>query len=445
MVPCAWPERRSTLVLGLPFGLSEDAMRRALPTAIVAAAALVALGGTPTQAARTDALVVGLGDPDRVNGQYVVLLDRSATTGRMTSMATKEYGAQVEHVYSAAVRGFSARMTLRQARGLAGEPGVQLVQADLRIQTAAQRLPTGVNRANADASPTARINRRPRPRLDVDVAVIDSGVDLDHPDLRVHRAGATNCTPTPGGANDQNGHGTHVAGTIGAIDNRTGVVGVAPGARIWPVRVLDAFGSGTMGEVICGVDFVTANAARIEVANMSLGAQGGRDDGRCGASGDAMHRAICRSVRRGVTYVVAAGNAGVDASFTTPAAYNEVITVSALADYNGRPGGGAAASCPDSTVRDDAFADFSNFGPDVDLVAPGVCIRSTAPGGRYATMSGTSMASPHVAGAAALFLATRPNAAPARVRQALVRRGSAWSGAGDPDARREPLVDVTGF
>ena len=138
-----------------------------------------------------------------------------------------------------------------------------------------------------------------------------------------------------------------MAGTIGAINNSSGVVGVAPGIPIYSVRVLNNQGSGSFSSIICGIDWVTANAARlnIKVANMSLGGSG-TDDGNCGNSNaDAMHKAICTSVAAGVTYVVAAGNSNVDFSGFVPAAYNEVLTVTAAADYNGQPGGGAAATC----------------------------------------------------------------------------------------------------
>ncbi|MDQ4084481.1 MAG: S8 family serine peptidase [Actinomycetota bacterium] len=375
---------------------------------------------------------------------YVVLLEDTAGVDRALTKAQDAYGATVDNVYRSAIKGYSARLTPAEARALAHAPGVQAVRPDIRFEIAAQRMPTGINRANAERSPRAGINGRDR-RVNVDVAVIDTGVDLDHPDLNVYRRGSKDCSATGVGANDQNGHGTHVAGTIGALDNRTGVVGMAPGARIWPVRVFGRSGAGSLAEVICGVDYVTAHAGQIEVANMSLSSVGGRDDGKCGNEvGDPLHQAICASVAAGVTYVVAAGNWGRDAALSSPSSYDEVITVSALADFNGRPGGGARATCrPD---RDDTFADFSNYGADVDLVAPGVCIRSTWRNGGYSSISGTSMASPHVAGGAALYLARHPAASPQGVRSALVRSGSsAWNSGDDGDATREPLLDVAGF
>ena len=273
--------------------------------------------------------------------------------------------------------------------------------------------------------------------------MIDTGVDLDHPDLNVNRAKAKNCALALS-ADDDNGHGSHVSGTIGALDNGAGVVGMAPGARIWPVKVLNAAGVGFTSDIVCGIDYVTANAASIEVANMSLGGDGS-DDGNCGRTdGDAEHQAICRSVAAGVTYVVAAGNDSADAATSAPAAYDEVITVSALSDFNGLPGGGAPSTCRADV--DDTFADYSNHGADVDMIAPGTCILSTWMNGGYDTISGTSMASPHVAGGAALYKATHPTATPAQVRSALQSAGTLdWNDVDDPDPVKERLLDVSTF
>ncbi|MFI9813759.1 S8 family serine peptidase [Saccharothrix variisporea] len=376
------------------------------------------------------------GHADARTSAYIVVL----ADGVATSSVTADHAVTVDHVYSSALRGYSGRMTAATAARLARDPRVVLVQPDGVATTTAQTTPTGIDRIDAELSPTAAIDGTDQ-RVTVDVAVIDTGVDLDHPDLNVYTAGAKNCS-TGKSADDGNGHGTHVAGTIGALDNGVGVVGVAPGARIWPVRVLNAQGSGSFSDIICGIDYVTAHANEIEVANMSLGGSG--SDSACGTNKDAMHEAICRSVAAGVTYVVAAGNSAANSSTFVPAAYDEVITVSALADFNGQPGGGAAATC--RTDVDDTFADFSNYGPDVDLIAPGVCILSTWKGGGYNTISGTSMASPHTAGGAALYKATHPTASPATVKSALQAAGTDnWNTGTDPDATHERLLNVATF
>jgi subtilisin len=247
------------------------------------------------------------------------------------------------------------------------------------------------------------------------VAIIDTGISPNHPDLNV--VGGRNCS-TGNSWSDGNGHGTHVAGTVAA---RGAIVGVAPGAPLYAVRVLNNAGSGSWSSIICGVDWVTANAATIKVANMSLGGSGTAGSG-CASS--SLRQAICRSVAAGVTYVVAAGNSASDAAGFVPAAYPEVITVAAIADFDGKAGGGATATCRSDV--DDTHANFSNYGiagagaaGHVDITAPGVCIKSTwHSGDGYHTISGTSMASPHVAGAAALWLSGR-SGSPADVRTAL--------------------------
>jgi subtilisin family serine protease len=269
------------------------------------------------------------------------------------------------------------------------------------------------------------------------VAVLDTGIDLGHPDLNV--VGGRNCAKGKS-FEDGNGHGTHVAGTIGAKDDGNGVVGVAPGARLYSVRVLNNNGFGSWSSIICGIDWVTANAAAtgIKVANMSLGGSG--SDGTCAST--ALHRAICNSVNSArVTYVVAAGNSSANLSGFVPAAYDQVLAVTAVADFNGRPGGGASPTCRSDV--DETPADFSNFAGSADsahtIAAPGVCIASTWKSGGYNTISGTSMASPHVAGAAALCLAgpcagMSPSQVMSKLRADAAARPASYGFSGDPNS-----------
>ncbi|MGH2734885.1 MAG: S8 family serine peptidase, partial [Actinomycetota bacterium] len=355
----------------------------------------------------------------------------------------ERFGLDVSLVYRDALKGYAASMTPTTAASLEGLGNVAWVERDKVMRVAAQNLPTGVNRAEADLSPTAAIDGADT-RVDVDVAVIDTGVNLSHPDLNVNAAGAKNCTNPLTSVEDLNGHGTHVSGTIGALDNTSGVAGMAPGARIWPVKVLTDVGVGLNSQVICGIDYVAAHAAEIEVANMSLGGAG-EDDGNCGeTSGDAEHAAICSAVAAGITFVVAAGNDSADAKDSSPAAYDEVITVSALSDFDGAPGGAGSPTCRDD--QDDTFADYSNFGSDVDIIAPGTCIESTWMAGGYDTISGTSMASPHVAGAAALYASRNPSATPDQVKSALQSAASLdWDNSDDGDSTKERLLNATTF
>ena len=417
-------------------------MRRRFAPVAIAASTLLALGSTALTATAAPSSGSDL-DQSAAVGNYIVVLTDDADSRSIASAHDARAGIDVGHVYTSALQGYSAKMAPAVADLLENDPAVKWVQQDTAVKTTAQTTPTGVNRSDADVSPTAKINGVDE-RVNVDVAVIDTGVDLTHPEINVYTPGAKNCSIGAINANDLNGHGTHVSGTIGAIDNGNGVVGMAPGARIWPVKVLTDAGSGLNSDVICGIDYVTAHANEIEVANMSLGG-GGADDGNCGnTNNDAMHKAICRSVAAGITYAVAAGNDSEDAANSTPAAYDEVITVSALADFNGTPGGGAPSTCRADV--DDTFASFSNFGADVDIIAPGVCINSTWMLGGYNTISGTSMAAPHVAGGAALYKANNPGATPAQVKAALRSAGTTnWSNADDPDGVKEPLLNVSTF
>jgi subtilisin len=240
---------------------------------------------------------------------------------------------------------------------------------------------------------------------------------------------------------DDNGHGTHVAGIAAAIDNDRGIVGVAPGARVWAVKVLAADGGGSFSDVICGLDWVVANRNTIDVVNLSLSGQG--SDGPCESS--PLHQAICNVVNSGVTVVVAAGNQGTDASTRVPANFDEVITVSAMADSDGAPGQDGPPTC--SGQADDTFFAFSNFGADIDIAAPGDCIDSLWNDGTVRSESGTSSASPHVAGAVALFVqsnGSQPN--PEQVRTWLLTEASKpqqdpeFGFSGDSDRVPEPML-----
>jgi subtilisin len=373
-------------------------------------------------------------------GDYIVVLKGTASSpGTLAGQHAGRYGARVGHVYRHALRGYSATLPSSRLAALRADPNVAAVVPDLPVRALAQTLPTGINRVDGELSSTVSGNGSGS--VDVDIAIIDSGIATGHPDLNV--AGGVNCV---GGTSfdDDFDHGTHVAGIAAARDNADGVVGVAPGARLWAVKVLNFQGEGSTSQVICGIDWVTGQAGTIEVANMSLGGIGRWGSySRCNSLFDPMHPAICRSVAAGVTYAVAAGNSRTNLANNNivPAAYPEVVTVSSLADFNGQPGGGAAPTCRADT--DDTFSNTSNYGADIDLIAPGVCILSTVPPSGLETFSGTSMASPHVAGAAALYKSTHATATPAQVKAALQAAGNlSWNDADDPDPTKERLLNV---
>jgi subtilisin len=388
----------------------------------------------------------------------IVLLRESdgVDTDRVVQRVSRAEGIRATHEFRHALHGFAASLTPGQVRRVARDPEVEAVVPDAVVELAAQATPAGVRRVGAVEAPATRIDGRDGAgeRIDADVAVIDTGIDPSHPDLNV--VGGYNCATTNRSDwSDKQGHGTHVAGTVGALDNGIGVVGAAPGVRLWSVRVFDANAFSRISWIVCGIDWVTSlrdagdpDGATIEVVNMSL-RDPGTDDGNCGfTNADPEHRAVCSSVAGGTTYVVAAGNDRRVASLWRPASYNEVITVSAIADFDGIPGGRSSAPCTSfgTTDVDDTFADFSNYGGDVDITAPGVCVLSTLRGGGYGRVSGTSMASPLVAGAAAVSKALHPTAAPSTVRYALRAAGSnAWAEGTDRDATHEPLLDMSSF
>ncbi len=412
--------------------------------------------------ALTGAMLLGLSVPSVVSAggapesTYLVALRPAAgDSDTFAALRAQQLGFTILNTYRNAVLGFAASMTPAARAELAADPLVSSIEPDRRFRATAQYIPLGIARVRADESATASIDAVDPPRINVNVAVLDTGVDTAHSDLNV--AGGYSCVKGRS-YDDHYGHGTHAAGIIGALDDRSGVVGVAPGARMFGVKVLDDDANGTTRELLCGIEWVTSTRtdrdARndIDVANLSLGGVGA-DDGNCGYSdNDILHQAVCKSVAEGVTYVVAAGNEHEDASKLIPAAYNEVITVSALADSDGRRGGnGGSPTC--RADEDDTLANFSNYGSAVDITAPGVCIFSTMPedaaigdGSGYGTLTGTSFAAPHVAGAAALWISKHRGASPDEVRKALVLAGNDhWDNSQDGDRVKEPAVDVSTF
>ncbi len=411
----------------------------------------------------TSKLAVGVeknkSNAEIIPDQYIVVFkDDIDDSEGVTQDLERKHGVLRGHFYKKALKGFSARLSSEKLQKVKADPRVLFVSEDREVSILVkdqpreekiprenvrkpkptptqppQKVPTGVSRIGLNASNEGE---------GVGVAVIDTGISLTHPDLKDNIVANKTCVTGTSSGNDDNGHGSHVAGTIAALNNSVGVIGVAPKAKLLAVKVLNAQGFGTWSSVICGVDYVTANASlfNIKVANMSLGG-GGSSDNNCGNSNsDPLHKAICKSRDAGVTYVVAAGNSSVNSSTSVPAAYDDsVITVSALADSDGQPGGLGSAT---SYGADDTFATFSNYGGVVDLGAPGVSIYSTYKNNGYTILSGTSMASPHVAGSAALYLKTNPTASWSQVRDGLKATGEAsGSGHTDPSGLHpEPVV-----
>lgn len=254
-------------------------------------------------------------------------------------------------------------------QALEQHPGVLRIDDDVVVEALAQTLPWGIDRVDADLVWPTGNNADP-----IKVAIIDTGISLSHPDLAANIKGGVNTINPNKNANDDNGHGSHVAGTAAALNNTVGVVGVGPLIDLYAVKVLNRNGSGFLSDVIEGIQWAVTNG--MKVTNMSLGTS---------SNIQSFHDAVIAANNAGLVQVAAAGNSGGAVSF--PAAYAEVIAVSA-------------------TDSNNALASFSSRGPEVDLAAPGVSIYSTYKGTSYATLSGTSMASPHVAGSAALVLNT---------------------------------------
>ncbi|SFQ28358.1 S8 family serine peptidase [Hymenobacter arizonensis] len=358
----------------------------------------------PTSSVDTAAATADARPDDVIPGQYIVVLK----DGAVATSPTDNYEDKVRKVrasaqgllrgrglraeavgvaYGHVLKGFAAKLTPQEAAELAKDEQVSYVEADRMISLG--KPVKGPKEPAPEPTPTPTPTPSPTPSTQTvpygitrvgygdgtgkTAWVIDSGIDLNHPDLNVDVTRSRSFLSSSTSAEDGNGHGTHVAGTIAAINNTYGVVGVAANATVVAVRVLDAAGSGSTSGVIAGVDYVGANGRVGDVANMSLG----------GGASQALDDAVLNASNKGILFALAAGNNSGNAALNSPARVNgaNIFTISAM-DIN------------------DSWASFSNFGnPPIDYCMPGVSIRSTWIGDGYNTISGTSMATPHMAGA----------------------------------------------
>ncbi len=313
-----------------------------------------------------------------VEGQYIVVfkktMGKNGNVQESVNSLLNSYGisaSAVQHLYEHSVEGFAARMSADEAREIGKHATVAYVEQDRVVTLAkpgggggglpAQTTPWGITRVGGAGNGVGKV-----------AWIIDTGIDLDHPDLTVDAARSRNFVSTTASADDDNGHGTHVAGTVAAINNSVGVVGVAAGATVVAVKVLNRRGSGTYSQIIAGVDYVASNGANGNVANMSLG----------GSASQALDDAVISAASKGIKFALAAGNESTNASSKSPARANgpNIYTVSAMSSG-------------------DNWASYSNYGnPPVDYCAPGSSILSLWKSGGTNTISGTSMAAPHVAG-----------------------------------------------
>ncbi|GGM83285.1 hypothetical protein GCM10011609_19010 [Lentzea pudingi] len=347
---------------------------------------------TPTAIAE-QAVLPGAG-AQAVEGSYIVVLKDGARTP--ASALASRYQGNVRHTYSAALNGFSVTgMSERQARRLAADPDVQFVERNTfaTIQATQTNPVWGLDRIDQANLPLSKSYTYPNTASNVTAYVLDTGIRKTHSEFEGRASDGYDFIDNDSVAQDCQGHGSHVAGTVGGK-----TYGVAKKAKLVGVRVLDCNGSGPWDGIIRGIDWVTANGKKPAVVNMSLGGSG---------TNSSLENAVRRSISAGFTYVLAGGNSGQDACNFTPARTPEAITVGAS----------------DRTDKRSIYsAGSSNYGRCLDIWAPGSDIVSASHSSDTGTrsMGGTSMASPHVAGAAALYLSANPSATPAQVRNALV-------------------------
>jgi aqualysin 1 len=369
------------------------AMRMRKTVLLLAVAIAMSLLCAGAVLAQQSATTPGQGPPEgAVPGRYIVVFDEGEVRDP-TAVArehAQRHGAEVLFTYQYAIEGYAARLPERRLDEVRADERVDYVELDQTMHAQAQTLPWGINKIDADASSTRAANGSGSV-TNVNAYVIDSGI-YRHADLAVVKN--VNFTGD-GKPTDCHGHGTHLAGTIAAKDNDAAVVGASPGAPLTGVKVLGCNGSGTLTSILKGVDWVTANAEKPAIANMSLS----------GPASQTLDEAIRGSAGSGILYSVAAGNDGARACNYSPAragagTNNGIVTTAATDKY-------------------DRELSWSNYGSCVDIWAPGVGILSTRKGGGTKSMGGTSQAAAHVGGGAALYLSSHAGAAPSNVESAL--------------------------
>ncbi len=432
----------------------------------IIALALVAGASLSTNALAAPPADEGDGPAQQGAPGHIVVFKKNVNAQAASKELKSNHGLKIGRLYQHAIKGAFVPTDLppQALAALERNPNVAYVEKNAVGRLAAQPVPTGLDRVDGeDAVAIDGIDDL----IDVDIAVLDTGIDPAHPDLNVNHSMSVGYYSTYEGKGrkrrlvvvesfdvsdwaDWSGHGTHVAGTAAAIDNEIGVAGVAPGARVTSVRVLHENNGSNTATYLAGMDYVAAHADTFEVANMSIGHY----------ASVAINDAVANMTASGVVVVVAAGNESRDVDgWISPGSAPSAITVSALADTDGRPGSlGPEALRADGTSRgaDDTLATFSNYGSLIDVAAPGVEIYSTDLDGGYSVKSGTSMATPHVAGAVALYIAAHGrdrddngviDGNDVALMEALIKSTGWQLGdyeyfTGDPDNYPEPLLNV---
>jgi subtilisin len=412
--------------------------------------------------------------------RYIVVLKGNASATQVLQDA-KVDGASPQRTYSHAISGYSADLSLEARNRAEADPNVAMVVPDGAFHLTSshstsnpsgvqpnwgggtvgnngqpagqpvvdysQFIPTSLERVFLQDSRLARVKVRPtRPGhvVDAGIAVIDTGI-TPNPDLNI--ADGVDCSDdTTPDLSDGYGHGTEVAGIAAAIDNSFGVVGTAPGARLYDVKIFDNEGNGDLSNVLCGLDWVLANHSEINVVNMSFeDRRDVKNDNDCGqTSDDPFHMAICQAYADGITLVAGSGNEGIKVTQgQAPQAYPEVITVGGYDDSDGVPGGHGTACGDGYGFSDDTWASFADWGPQVALMAVADCEQVIANDGTIEWDAGTSFAGPAVAGAAADLAAHYPTMDPAAIKAYLVKTATHQHLGSDPHGYG--LLDMAGL